>query len=73
MQDLNSLLLEKLPGDSAGDVADARRTQFGQANASLAIEGLHVSNADLAIQERIASGQLTHDEAVAHYVKTFGA
>lgn len=73
MQDLNSLLSEQLPGDSAADLLAVRRNQFAQANASLAIEGLHVSDADRAIQERIASGQLTHDDGVAQYLKTFGA
>lgn len=45
--------------------ADMRRAQFAQANASLALEGMTMDAADLAIQEAVIAGALTPDEAVA--------
>lgn len=50
-----------------GTVEALRAAQFDQANASLALEGLQASVADLAIQARIARGELSRDEAVAWY------
>ena len=47
------------------DVPATRRAQFAQANASLALEGMTVDAGDLAIQEAVATGALTPDEAVA--------
>lgn len=38
---------------------------FAEANASLALEGLIVPEETLAIQRRVAAGELTSDEAVA--------
>jgi hypothetical protein len=40
-----------------------------QANASQALEGLHMDAHDLAIQERVINGELTPDQAVAEYLK----
>ena len=49
--------------------ADVRRALFAQANASLALEGMPVDAADLAIQEAVIAGTLTPDEAVAKYLE----
>lgn len=46
-----------------------RRAQFAQANASLALEGMVVDAHDMMIQEAVATGEMTSDEAVALYVK----
>lgn len=46
-----------------------RAAQFLQVNTSLALDGIVVDEADLAIQQRIASGEITHDQAVAIYLK----
>ena len=51
------------------DIEQQRRQQFGQANASLALEGMRVDVTDLAIQEKIAKGELTPDQAVAFYLE----
>lgn len=45
----------------------ARQRQFIQANASLALEGLRVTETDLAIQDKVARGDLTVDEAVEFF------
>ena len=44
-----------------------RQRQFIQANASLALEGLRVDETDLAIQSKVASGDLTIAEAVEFF------
>lgn len=44
-----------------------RREQFRQANASEALEGLQMDDEDLAIQERIVTGELTPEQAVEEY------
>lgn len=54
---------------AAPDPADVRRAQFAQANASLALEGMPVDAADLAIQEAVIAGTLTPDEAVVKYLE----
>ncbi len=51
------------------DLAVERRTQFAQANASLALEGMAVDADDRTVQEAICHGLLTHDEAVALYLE----
>lgn len=51
------------------DLPATRRAQFVQANASLALEGFEMSADDLVIQERVIKGELTHDQAVAQYLK----
>jgi hypothetical protein len=42
----------------------ARRSRFAQINASWAIEGQIVDEADLAMQERIIRGEITAKEAI---------
>ena len=54
---------------AAPDPAGVRQAQFAQANASLALEGMPVDAADLAIQEAVVAGTLTPDEAVAKYIE----
>lgn len=49
-----------------------RKEQFAQVNASLALEGLQVDAGDLAIQEAVSSGRLSHDEAVGLYLERAG-
>lgn len=66
MADLQSLLSSSIPRPAA-DSVDVRREQFAQARASLALEGLAMDDGDLSIQERVAAGTLTHDQAVALY------
>lgn len=51
----------------AAPVETTRRAQFAQANASLALEGLVVDATDLEIQEAVATGALSPDEAVEKY------
>ncbi|HEU4602918.1 MAG TPA: antitoxin VbhA family protein [Steroidobacteraceae bacterium] len=41
-----------------------RRSRFTQINASWAIEGQIVDEADLAMQERIIRGEITAEEAI---------
>lgn len=41
-----------------------RRSRFAQINASWAIEGMIVDEADLAMQERIIRGEITAEEAI---------
>lgn len=65
MSGFDTLLAEPI---AAPDLPAIRRAQFAQANASQALEGLEMSADDLAIQERVARGELTHDQAVAHYI-----
>jgi hypothetical protein len=48
---------------------EERRASFAQANASCAIEGLQMDAADLAIQERIVRGEITHEEAISESVR----
>ncbi len=68
MSDLLALL-SVLPPMSAAQLEDRRRAQFGQACASLALEGLQVDDTDLDIQQRVASGAITSDQAVSLYVQ----
>lgn len=66
IEDLSSLEPAKKPEG----VSEAQRlAQFAQANASLALEGMWVSDEDLAIQQRVANGELAHDQAVALYLQ----
>ena len=68
MEDKNPYELDTGPV-AAPHPADVRRAQFAQANASLALEGMPVDAADLAIQEAVIAGTLTPDEAVAKYLE----
>lgn len=68
MEDKNTYELDTGPV-AAPSPADVRRAQFAQANASLALEGMSVDAADLAIQEAVIAGILTPDEAVAKYLE----
>lgn len=67
IDDLGSMEPPSRSDDAAGPAA--RREQFRQANASLALEGMRVDAEDLAIQERICTGELSADEAVAFYLR----
>lgn len=71
VEDLNTVEPPKPPGPAA--LADARRQQFRQANASLELEGLLPDSSDEALQELVARGELTPDEAVAQYIKQAAA
>lgn len=63
-------LARHLYADADLSAAEARRAaQFGQANASLALEDLDVSADDLAVQARIIRGEWSHDQAVAWYLR----
>ncbi len=62
-------LLDPLRPPAADDPVQLRREQFTLANASLALEGMNVDAADLEIQEAVAAGLLTSDEAVALYLE----
>lgn len=44
---------------------DRTLRHFAEANASLALEGYTVPKEILAIQHRVAAGEITHDEAVS--------
>lgn len=66
IEDLSSMEPVKKP---EGPTEAERLAQFAQANASLALEGMRVDEDDLAIQQRVASGELTPDEAVALYLQ----
>jgi|GEM_PF-2171186 len=68
IEDLSTLEPPERPNDEQ-DIAQRRRQQFAQANASLALEGMRVDVTDLAIQEKIAAGELTPDQAVAFYLE----
>lgn len=68
IEDLSTLEPPERPNDEQ-DIAQRRRQQFAQANASLALEGMRVDVTDLAIQEKIAAGELTPNQAVAFYVE----
>lgn len=56
------------PAMPAAAGAGERAAQFLQVNTSLALDGIVVEEEDLAIQQRIASGEITHDQAVAIYL-----
>ena len=56
------------PNMPAAAGASSRAAQFLQVNTSLALDGIVVDEADLAIQQRVASGEITHDEAVEIYL-----
>ncbi len=63
-----------LPTDDEGHdpkqaLAAQRAAQFAQANASLRLEGMAVSVDDMELQALVAAGDMTADEAVAHYVR----
>lgn len=62
-------LARRLYGQDENDHArqEQRRTDFDQANASLALEGLDVSADDLTLQALLIRGDITHDEAVQCY------
>ena len=49
-----------------------RRESFRQINANCAIEGQVMNEADLAVQERVIRGEVTHDEAVTEVCQEFG-
>lgn len=68
IEDLSTSKLPEQP-NTAQDIEQRRRQQFAQANASLALEGMRVDVTDLAIQEKIAKGELTPDQAVALYLE----
>lgn len=51
------------------DQVDLRRQHFAQVNASLALEGMVVDATDLAVQEAVATGSLSSDDAVNYYLK----
>lgn len=67
VEDLNTV--EPPEQQGPGKLADVRRQQFRQANASLVLEGMRPDSRDQALQERVALGALTPDDAVAEYVK----
>lgn len=62
-------LARRLYGEDANDRRgqEQRRADFGQANASLALEGVVMSDDDLAVQSLLIRGEITHDEAVQCY------
>lgn len=62
-------LLDPSRPPATDDPVQLRREQFALANASLALEGMNVDAADLEIQEAVAAGALTSDEAVALYLE----
>lgn len=68
---IEDLAGSELPEGLGGrqSVEQQRRQQFAQANASLALEGMRVDVTDLAIQEKIAKGELTPAQAVAFYLE----
>lgn len=68
MDDKNPYELDTGPVASP-DPSRARRAQFAQANASLALEGMAMDACDVAIQESVIAGTLTPDEAVAKYLE----
>ena len=41
---------------------------YRNANASLAIEGLHMTPEDLALQQRVIDGEWSHDDFRAHVI-----
>jgi hypothetical protein len=43
---------------------------YRNANASLAIEGMHMTPEDLALQQRVIDGDWTHEQFREHVVKT---
>jgi len=67
IEDLN--IVELPDGPTAEDRVALRRAQFNDANASLALEGMRVDQIDLSIQDNIARGTITHDQAVAFYLQ----
>lgn len=67
VEDLNTVEPPEHPGPA--ELTDARRQQFRQANASLVLEGMHADSRDKALQELVARGELTPDDAVAQYLK----
>lgn len=67
VEDLNTVEPPEQPGRP--ELTDARRHQFRQANASLVLEGLRPDSRDHSLQELVANGELTPDDAVAHYFR----
>ena len=51
---------------------EERRRSFQRINANCAIEGLVMDEADLAAQEQVIRGEVTHEEAVTEVCKEFG-
>lgn len=49
-----------------------RRESFRQVNASCAIEERVMTAEDLALQERVICGPITHEEALAEVRKEYG-
>lgn len=66
MSGFDALLAEPV---APPNLTATRRAHFAQANASQALEGLQVSDEDLAVQERVISGELKPDEAIALYIQ----
>lgn len=48
-----------------------RVTAFKQANASQALEGLVMSQHDIAMQQKIVDGELSSESAIIEYVRLF--
>jgi hypothetical protein len=46
-----------------------RRLCFAKANHSLSLEGMILTPEELADQEKVITGEWTHDELVEHYIK----
>jgi len=64
IEDLNVVVLPD-PDPSARN--SQIKEQFAQANASLALEGMIVDATDLSIQDKIASGEITIEQAIDFY------
>ena len=67
LEDLNTVEPPKPSGPD--ELAQKRRLQFRQANASRVLEGMRPDSRDHAVQELVARGELTPDEAVARYIQ----
>jgi len=63
---------DSAPSAPPPSTPERRRAQFEQANASLSLEGMTVDAGDLEIQDRVARGLLSHDDAVATYLRLAG-
>lgn len=53
-----------LLGGKRARTASDRRASFAQINASWAIEGQVMDTVDLAMQEQLVRGEITHEQAI---------